>query len=230
MKNIYTFIPLTKWNEDNNCRYCPWRLGNKAVCELRTRNKTTNILLGQNFICLECKTKFENNELPKCPDCEKVYRVIDFYNNKYNCDCIDIKEREKEIKIDPNFETVQLEKQIESLKTEKEQVQEALETEQEAHLEAVDATADWYKRIFQEEKQELLNRISDLEKEKQTWDKANILFKNQIEELKKENKKLCNKILYSELIKSLNTTKLVTQIEIDVIASKSVPLVKSNWN
>jgi len=119
--------------------------------------------------CEECKEKFENGELPKC-DCGRL-------KTRYTCDCQE-ESQEKELPILPpeRRQTAFYERQINGLREELN----TAEVEIDTHLEALEISEVWNKK----QKQELVNRIKELETENKN------LKKQTSQELLKENEEL----------------------------------------
>jgi DNA repair exonuclease SbcCD ATPase subunit len=157
---IYTILELEEWNLGSICCFCPGL--NESICQIRTRNKITHRIVENDYACESCREKFENDELPKCEDCGrlKTQLNINSLSGKYICNCLRNNEsKEKSLPILPHEEraSTRYERQINGLQEEKNQLTEEVET----HLEALEVAEDWHKR----QKQELLDRIKELEKE-----------------------------------------------------------------
>ncbi len=151
-KLLHTILELEEWNKNSTCCFC----FNKSVCQIRSRSKTTHKIIANNEACESCKEKFENDELKKCERCGR-------FRNRHSslCRCISNNENleEKELPVLPQERRMDAfyERQINSLQEEKQQLTEEVET----HLEALEISKDWHKR----QKQELLDRIKELEAE-----------------------------------------------------------------
>jgi len=147
---LFTVLELEEWCSSNStCEFC---LGlKKAVCQIRTRSKLTNKMIESDKACEECKEKFENDELPKC-SCGRL-------KTRYTCDCKE-EEQEKELPRLPSHRESMAtfyERQINNLREELT----TAEVENDTHLEALEVSKDWHKK----QKQELLDRIKELEAE-----------------------------------------------------------------
>ena len=160
---LYTILELERWNVNSTCDFCSnlENKDNKAICQIRTRNKLTEKLVANNCACEICKGKFENDELPKCSKCGRLQNKSRIFNGRFVCRCVEHKEstKEKELPILP-YERRQAtfyEQQINNLREEKNQLTEEVET----HLDALEVAEDWHKR----QKQELIDRIKELETE-----------------------------------------------------------------
>src|SRR6185369_2214835 len=144
------------------CSFCV-SLKDKIVCQIVTRSKVTHKLVANDFACENCKEKFENNEISKCERCGRLRTDsdTDYITGKYVCRCIKREENieEKELPVLPGEEreSTFYERQINGLREEKNQLAEEVDT----HLEALEVAEDWHKR----QKQELLDRIKELEAE-----------------------------------------------------------------
>jgi len=80
---LYTVLDLDEWNEGTSCDFCPdFNRRNKAVCQIRTRNKISQRIVDNACACEECKENFENDELPKCERCGELKTRMSFH---YNC-------------------------------------------------------------------------------------------------------------------------------------------------
>jgi predicted RNase H-like nuclease (RuvC/YqgF family) len=156
----YTVLELEEWNSIASCYFCS-NFGNKAVCQIRTRSKKTDKIIANSCACQECKEKFENNEIPKCNRCGRLEIKANILYGKHLCDCVRYKEDidEKELPALPHErrEAAFYERQINSLREEKNQLTEEVET----HLEALEISEVWNKR----QKQELLDEIKRLRDE-----------------------------------------------------------------
>ncbi|KAG9287628.1 hypothetical protein G9A89_023978 [Geosiphon pyriformis] len=83
---------------------------NKAVCQIRTRNKASHKIVDSACACGECKEKFENDEILKCEKCGELKTRMSFHDNCLEND-------EKELPILPHEEraSTRYERQINSL-------------------------------------------------------------------------------------------------------------------
>jgi len=182
---LYTVLELEEWNKDATCCFC----FRKSVCQIRTRSKATHEIIANDEACESCKEKFENDELAKCERCGRLKNrhSLDISSN-YACDCVRYNENidEKELPVLPNEEreATFYERQINGLREKERELTEEVET----HLEALEIAEDWHKR----QKQELLDRIKELETE--------------VERLKKQTPQ--------KLIKEINELKVwLTQLQ-----------------
>ena len=162
---IYTILDLEEWNQEATCRFC--RGLNKAVCQIRTRSKVTHSIIENDYACESCKEKFESNELPKCERCGrlKTKSNIDFSSGEYICDCIKDNEdlEEKELPALPQEErqSTFYERQINGLREELATTEEELQIEREEVVKFHEKSKEWSEK----QKQELLNKIEELEAE-----------------------------------------------------------------
>ena len=164
MKNLtHTLLELEDWCSDGSvCDFC---FGlNKASYQIKTRSQITNKILANDFICENCKVRFENDELPKCNKCGRlrIQSDIEYPTSKVVCRCVKRKENteEKKLPLLPHQNggmALFYETQINSLQ---EQLNTA-GTEIDTHLEALEISEDWHKR----QKQELLDKIKQQEAE-----------------------------------------------------------------
>ena len=160
---IYTLLELEDWCSDGSvCDFC---FGlKKASYQVKTRNQITNKILANDFICENCKVRFENDELPKCNKCGRlrIQSDIEYPTSEVVCRCVKRKENteEKKLPLLPHQNggmALFYETQINSLQ---EQLNTA-GTEIDTHLEALEISEDWHKR----QKQELLDKIKQQEAE-----------------------------------------------------------------
>ena len=98
MKNLtHTLLELEDWCSDGSvCDFC---FGlNKASYQIKTRSQFTNKILANDFICENCKVKFENDELPKCNKCGRlrIQSDVEYPTNKIVCRCVKRKENTEE--------------------------------------------------------------------------------------------------------------------------------------
>jgi hypothetical protein len=216
---LYTILELEEWNKEVECSFCPNL--NKAVCQIRTRSKATEKIIANDEACESCKEKFENDELLKCKNCGRlqIETYIDIHSGKHVCRCIRRKEsvEEKELPALPieRRQTAFYERQINSLQEKLTTAEETIEVEREVHEDFMKTSEVWSKR----QKQELLDKIAKLEQE-------NNSYKEEVEQLKEQNKKLvpkelANKIeLYEKEIAELKiqleqlTSQQTAQIEV----------------
>ena len=114
--------------------------------------------------CEECKEKFESGELPKCERCGELKTRMSFH---YNCS----ESNEKELPSLPNEErsSTKYERQINSLQEQLNEAKWTIQEEREAHENFMEKSEEWSKR----QKQELLDRIKELETEVERLKKAN---------------------------------------------------------
>jgi hypothetical protein len=117
----------------------------KASYQIKTRNQITSKILANDFICENCKEKFENKELPKCSNCGRltIQSDIEYPTNKVICRCVKRKEntKEKVLPLLPHQNggmVLFYETQINNLQEEKGQLTEEVET----HLEALEVAKD----------------------------------------------------------------------------------------
>jgi len=179
---LYTVLELEEWHreiENLPCEFCTVLFSNrnKAVCQIRTRSKITHKIVESDFVCQECKEKFENDQIPKCERCGRLRTKsdTDVITGEYVCRCIKRKENteEKELPVLPHEEreATFYERQINALREEKDQLTEEVET----HLEALEVSEVWNKR----QKRELLDKVSDLEKKIKQLEEENKQLKEQ---------------------------------------------------
>ncbi len=124
------------------CSFCvSLKEEDKIVCQIVTRSEVTHKLVANNFACQKCKEKFENDEIPKCERCGRlrIESDTDYITGKYVCRCIERGENmeEKELPVLPHEEreATFYERQINTLREEKDQ----LAVEAQTHLDAVEA-------------------------------------------------------------------------------------------
>jgi len=195
-KLLYVVLELEEWNNRGTCYFC----SNKAVCQIRTRNEITEKIVANDKACESCREKLDNNELPKCERCGRLQTEsdFDFASNKYICDCIryneDIDEKELPVLPVERRQTAFYERQINSLREELTATEEELEIEREEVTKFQEKSEEWSKR----QKQELLDRIKELEAEnkrlkdltpQELLDEIKRL-KEEVEQLKEQNKQV----------------------------------------
>ncbi|KLL04445.1 MAG: hypothetical protein MRERV_17c007 [Mycoplasmataceae bacterium RV_VA103A] len=179
---LYTILDLERWNINSTCDFCSKleNNDNKAVCQIRTRNKLTEKLVANDCACQNCKERFESDELPKCNECGRLQNKSRIFNGKFICRCIEYKEnaKEKELPVLPHErrQATFYERQINGLREELN----TAEVEIDTHLEALEISEDWHKK----QKKELLDRIRELEEENKQ------LKKQTSQELLRENEEL----------------------------------------
>jgi hypothetical protein len=153
---LYTVLELEEWNKNSTCCFCY----NKSVCQIRTRSKITHEIIANDEACENCKEKFENDELEKCERCGRLKN-----RHSYVCHCIADNENidEKELPILPHEEreSTFYERQINSLQEKLNEAEWTINEEREAHEDFMEKSEEWGKR----QKQELLDRIKELEAE-----------------------------------------------------------------
>ena len=203
---LYTILELEEWHKDIDnlpCEFCTIRFGNKnkVICQIRTRSKETHKIVENDFACQECKEKFENNQIPKCDKCGRLRTKSDteVITGKYVCRCIKWKEDtlEKELPVLPHEEreSTFYEIQINDLRGKLNTAEETIEVEREVHEDFMKTSEVWSKR----QKQELLDRIRELEEENkklsseelaqkvETYEKEIAELRKQLERLKEQN-------------------------------------------
>ena len=151
---LYVVLELDEWSKDETCDFCPnFNKRNKAVCQIRTRNKVSNRIVDNACACEECKEKFENSELAKCEKCGELKTRMSFH---YNC----LENGEKELPVLPSEEraSTRYEKQINSLQEKLKDTEWTIQEEREAHEDFMEKSEEWGKR----QKQELLEEIKRL--------------------------------------------------------------------
>jgi len=155
MKLLYTLLELGWEYKNRTCDFCSNHY--KSVNLIKTRHEKTGELIAVDCVCENCKVKFLNNELLKCEKCGRLQTRTDIALGGI-CDCQKEDTKEKELPALPHESmTTFYERQINSLREEKDQLTEEVET----HLEALEVSEVWNKR----QKQELLDRIKKLEEE-----------------------------------------------------------------
>ena len=200
---IYTVLDLEEWSS-SNARYEFYSKSensdNKPVCQIRTWSKLTEKIIANDEACQKCKEKFENSEIPKCERCGRLQTRT---YAEILCACIRHKENteEKEHPILPHERRPNAfyKHQINSLREELTEMEEALEIEREE----VDKFHEMSERRGKEQKQELLDRIRE--------------FEERIKQLEAENKQL-KELTPQDLINEIESykeevTQLKTQLE-----------------
>jgi hypothetical protein len=186
MKNLtHTLLELEDWCSDGSvCDFC---FGlNKASYQIKTRSQITNKILANDFICENCKVRFENDELSKCSRCGRlrIQSDIEYLTNKVVCRCVKRNENPEEKEL-PNLPheresmSAFYERQINSLQEQLTETEEALEIEREEVVKFQEKSEEWGKR----QKQELLDRIKQLEAENGNYKEEVKRLKTQLEQL-----------------------------------------------
>ena len=141
---IYTLLELEDWCSDGSvCDFC---FGlKKASYQVKTRNQITNKILANDFICENCKVRFENDELPKCNKCGRlrIQSDIEYPTSKVVCHCVKRKENteEKKLPLLPHQNggmALFYEQQINGLQEKERQLEEEVDT----RLEALEVAED----------------------------------------------------------------------------------------
>ena len=182
MRNLtHTLLELEDWCSDGSvCDFC---FGlNKASYQIKTRSQITNKILANDFICENCKVRFENDELSKCSRCGRlrIQSDIEYLTNKVVCRCVKRNENPEEKKL-PNLPheresmSAFYERQINSLQEQLTETEEALEIEREEVAKFQEKSEEWSKR----QKQELLDKIKNLEEKIKQLEEENKLLKEQ---------------------------------------------------
>ena len=165
----YTVLELEKESK----KTCDFRSkfenkNNKSVHQIRSRSKVTGEWISDDMVCERCEEKYWDDELSKCNRCGRLQTKLDFdiVTGKNVCYCIRNNEdlEEKELPLLPHEEISQstfYERQINSLQEQLNETEEALEIEREEVVKFQEKSEEWGKR----QKQELLDRIKELETE-----------------------------------------------------------------
>jgi len=183
----YTVLELEKESK-KTCDFCSKleNRNNKSVHQIRARSKVTGEWISDDVVCERCKEKYWNDELSKCNRCGRLQTKLDFdiVNGKNVCYCIRNNEdlEEKELPLLPHEEISQstfYERQINSLQGQLNETEEALEIEREEVVKFQEKSEEWSKR----QKQELLDRIKQLEEENDDHKEEIKRLKTQLEQL-----------------------------------------------
>ena len=183
----YTVLELEKESK-KTCDFCSKfeNKNNKSVHQIRSRTKVTGEWISDDMVCERCEEKYWDNELSKCNRCGRLQTKLDFdiVNGKNVCYCIRNNEdlEEKELPLLPHKEISQstfYERQINSLQEQLNETEEALEIEREEAVKFQEKSEEWSKR----QKQELLDRIKQLEEENDNHKEEIKRLKTQLEQL-----------------------------------------------
>jgi hypothetical protein len=183
----YTVLELEKESK-KTCDFCFKfeNKNNKSVHQIRSCSKVTGEWISDDMVCERCEEKYWNNELSKCNRCGRLQTKLDFdiVNGKNVCYCIRNNEdlEEKELPLLPHEEISQstfYERQINSLQEQLNETEEALEIEREEAVKFQEKSEEWSKR----QKQELLDRIKQLEEENGNHKEEIKRLKTQLEQL-----------------------------------------------
>jgi hypothetical protein len=165
MKLEYRVLELAKESE-NQCSYCFIDYSDPTLLDFNTAPATYEMVAlekdGSNadiaFICNDCKIDYDNNVLPRCEKCDRLMR------NKSLCYCHKIEKKTttptKSELISQSF-SYRLEKKTRELEKELSTAKEDLNIEREEITKFHEKSEEWSKR----QKQELLDRIKELETE-----------------------------------------------------------------
>jgi len=183
----YTVLELEKESK-KTCDFCSKfeNKNNKSVYQIRSRSKVTGEWISDDMVCERCEEKYWDNELSKCNRCGRLQTKLDFdiVTGKNVCYCIRNNEdlEEKELPLLPHEEISQstfYERQINSLQEQLNETEEALEIEREEAVKFQEKSEEWSKR----QKQELLDRIKQLEEENDNHKEEIKRLKTQLEQL-----------------------------------------------
>jgi len=183
----YTVLELEKESKKTCDFYSKFEnKNNKSVHQIRSRSKVTGEWISDDMVCERCEEKYWDNELSKCNRCGRLQTKLDFdiVNGKNVCYCIRNNEdlEEKELPLLPHEEISQstfYERQINSLQEQLNKTEEALEIEREEAVKFQEKSEEWSKR----QKQELLDRIKQLEEENDNHKEEIKRLKTQLEQL-----------------------------------------------
>ena len=183
----YTVLELEKESK-KTCDFCSKfeNKNNKSVHQIRSRSKVTGEWISDDMVCERCEEKYWDDELSKCNRCGRLQTKLDFdiVTGKNVCYCIRNNEdlEEKELPLLPHEEISQstfYERQINSLQEQLNETEEALEIEREEAVKFQEKSKEWSKR----QKQELLDRIKQLEEENDNHKEEIKRLKTQLEQL-----------------------------------------------
>ena len=183
----YTVLELEKESK-KTCDFCSKfeNKNNKSVHQIRSRSKVTGEWISDDMVCERCEEKYWDDELSKCNRCGRLQTKLDFdiVTGKNVCYCIRNNEdlEEKELPLLPHEEISQstfYERQINSLQEQLNKTEEALEIEREEAVKFQEKSEEWSKR----QKQELLDRIKQLEEENGNHKEEIKRLKTQLEQL-----------------------------------------------
>ena len=183
----YTVLELEKESK-KTCDFCSKleNRNNKSVHQIREYSKVTGEWISDDVVCERCEEKYWNDELLKCNRCGRLQTKLDFdiVTGKNVCYCIRNNEdlEEKELPLLPHEEISQstfYERQINSLQEQLNETEEALEIEREEAVKFQEKSEEWSKR----QKQELLDRIKQLEEENGNHKEEIKRLKTQLEQL-----------------------------------------------
>ena len=169
------------------CDFCSkFEKNNKSVYQIRSHSKVTGEWISDDMVCERCEEKYWDDELSKCNRCGRLQTKLDFdiVTGKNVCYCIRNNEdlEEKELPLLPHEEislSTFYERQINSLQEQLNETEEALEIEREEAVKFQEKSEEWSKR----QKQELLDRIKQLEEENDNHKEEIKRLKTQLEQL-----------------------------------------------
>lgn len=196
-----TYIPEELSSNERNKKKCSFcgKL-NSATCQIRTRRLRDDRLLALDDCCEDCKLKVPspigNDELEKCGECERIFRKSDYGVCK--CEFLkSIGDEDENTETDkPAFATSELEKQIHDLTIDKEELEEELETEREAHLAGIEGASHFHRTTYEGQIQTLQQKLSSLEREvlSSSSDPSETKEEKRIRRLSNDNKELKYKV------------------------------------
>jgi len=189
MKLEYRILELAKGDEQE-CHYCFVDYDNPTNLNFDTAPATHQMIAHTeteqyfdiSFICKDCKAEYDGGVLPRCEKCDRLKR------NKSRCYCHKVKKKatlptEREL-ISQSFSS-RLENKTRELEKELSTTKEELNIEREEIAKFQEKSEEWGKR----QKQELLDRIKELETEVERLKKQTPqALVNEIESLKSQLK------------------------------------------
>ena len=174
-------LELEDWNKDSTCYFCPGLI--KATCQIRTCSKKTDKIVANACACENCQEKLDRGELLKCERCGRLQIKANILYGKHICDCVGYNEdlEKKELPVLPHERRMDAfyERQINSLQEQLNEAEWTIQEEREAHEDFMEKSEEWGKR----QKQELLDRIKELEAENGNYKEEIKKLKIQLEQL-----------------------------------------------
>jgi len=158
MKLEYRTIEVAKGSKWS-CNFCSYDKGKSSNASHEMVARKSNGYADVAYICKDCKQDFEGDNLPWCEKCGRLKR------NRISCFCRLVEEKDTE---PVSEETIiaqayssRLETRIKELEKELSDTKEELKIEREEIVKFQEKSEEWGKK----QKQELLDRIKELEEE-----------------------------------------------------------------
>ena len=182
MKLEYRVLEIAKGDE-RECNFCFLDYDDPTLLNFDTAPATHQMVARNTpdgysdivFICGECKKDYDNNALPRCEKCDRLKR------NRNRCFCSRLKAKSTKPLSDKELLaqafSSRLENKTRELEKELSTTKEELKIEREEVAKFQEKSEEWGKR----QKQELLDRIKELEEENKRLREQQTTQSSQIE-------------------------------------------------